>query len=77
MAAIDVKTVEETLDNCWCAVAHQYVDSPNENIRIAMNQLANIIGEVKRKLNEIVCQEENERVAIEVQEWIEWIKEAM
>jgi hypothetical protein len=42
-----------------------------------MNQLANIIGEVKRKLNEIVCQEENERVAIEVQEWIEWIKEAM
>ena len=70
-----IEIVEKTLDNAWCALAHQYVDSPNESSRIAMNLLAKIIGKVKSDLNEIQLQEEKERCAVELQEFIEWFKE--
>ena len=54
---IELNVVEQTLDNAWCALAHQYVDSPSESSRIAMNLLAKIIGKVKSELTEIQLQE--------------------
>lgn len=72
---IELNVVEQTLDNAWCALAHQYVDSPSESSRIAMNLLAKIIGKVKSELTEIQLQEEKERCAVELQEFIDFFKE--
>ncbi len=41
------KEVMESFNNAWRALAKQYTDHPDENIRCAMNLLAKMIGKVE------------------------------
>lgn len=72
----DYQVVVHTIDNAWYAIAHQYVDSPSEELRNALNLLAKMNAEIKSQLSIILLQTEKEREAKELNEWIEWLKEA-
>ena len=72
---METKILEDTLQNAWLAISGQYIDSPDEATRIALNTLAAIIREVNGTLFEFNDRESRERRAIEVKEWIEWLKE--
>lgn len=73
---MESKILKDTLINAWQAVVEQYKESPDESTRIAMNNLGKIIHEVDHRLFEIQNQEKNKQRAIELAEWIEWLKEA-
>ena len=60
----------EDIDTAWSAISQQYVNSPDESIRIAMNLLARIKGEIERRFKE----REKEQERVSVQEWLEFLK---
>ena len=60
------------LDNAWCAVVQQYVDSPDESLRLAANLLVKVRNELDRRLRE----RDRELTAVSVQRWIELLKGA-
>ena len=68
----DKELLLDDLDNAWRAMAQRYVDSPDESIRIAMNLLAGIKGEIERRFKE----REKEQERVSVQEWLEFLKSA-
>ena len=68
----DKELLLDDLDNAWRAMAQRYVDSPDESIRIAMNLLARIKGEIERRFKE----REKEQERVSVQEWLEFLKSA-
>ena len=60
----------EDIDTAWSAISQQYVNSPDESIRIVMNLLARIKGEIERRFKE----REKEQERVSVQEWLEFLK---
>ena len=68
----DKELLLDDLDNAWRAMAQRYVDSPDESIRIAVNLLAGIKGEIERRFKE----REKEQERVSVQEWLEFLKSA-
>lgn len=66
------EVLAEDLSNAWCAVVQQYVDSPDESLRLAANLLVKVRNELDRRLRE----RDRELTAASVQEWIELLKGA-
>ena len=62
----------EDIDNAWFAISQQYVNSPYESMRIALNLLAGIKREIEQRMKE--REKENERIS--VQEWLDWLQTA-
>lgn len=68
----DKELLLDDFDNAWRAMAQCYVDSPDESIRIAMNLLVRIKGEIERHFKE----REKEQERVSVQEWLDWLQNA-
>ncbi len=66
------EVLAEDLDNAWGAVVQQYVDSPDESLRLAANLLVKVRNELDRRLRE----RDRELTAVSVQRWIELLKGA-
>lgn len=66
------EVLAEDLDNAWCAVVEQYVDAPDESLRLAANLLVKVRNELDRRLRE----RDRELTAVSVQRWIELLKGA-
>ena len=66
------EVLAEDLDNAWRAVVEQYVDSPDESLRLAANLLVKVRNELDRRLRE----RDRELTAVSVQRWIELLKGA-
>ena len=66
------EVLAENLDNAWCAVVQQYVDLPDESLRLAANLLVKVRSELDRRLRE----RDRELTAASVQEWLETLKGA-
>ena len=66
------EVLAEDLDNAWCAVVEQYVDSPDEALRTAANLLVKVKNELERRLRK----RDKELAAVSVQEWLEMLKGA-
>ena len=62
----------EDIDAAWYAITQQYVNSPDESVRIALNLLAGIKGKIERRIKD----REKEQERISVQEWLDWLKTA-
>lgn len=61
-------SVIESLNKAWSALCEQYDNSPDEEIRIAVNLLAKVIRKVKSDFIEL--QKENEPHQITIEEWL-------
>lgn len=68
--------VIESLENAWSALARQYVDSPDEDLRNAINLLAGMVKEVKRRIGDYEESERKKQEKISTQEWLDWLKDA-
>lgn len=68
--------VIESLENAWSALARQYVDSPDEDLRKATNLLAGMVKEVKRRVEDYEESERKKQERISMQEWLDWLKDA-
>ena len=66
------EVLAEDLDNAWRAVVQQYVESPDESLRLAANLLVKVRNELDRRLRE----RDRELTAVSVQRWIELLKGA-
>lgn len=72
---IDREILTGSLDNAWSALARQYVDSPDEATRQAVNLIAGMVKEINSYLDELEESERKEKESISIQEWIDWLKE--
>ena len=70
------KIVIDSLENAWSALACQYVDSPDENTRRAINLLAGMVKEIRSRIEEHEESERKKQEQISTQEWIDWLKNA-
>ena len=70
------KIVIESLENAWRALACQYVDSPDEDLRKAINLLDRMVKEVKRHIEDYEESERKKQERISTQEWLDWLKDA-
>lgn len=71
---MDKKIMIESLENAWSALARQYVDSPDESTRKAINIVAGLVGEVRSRIESHEESERKEQEKISIQEWEEWLK---
>jgi hypothetical protein len=62
----------EDIDTAWSAISQQYVNSPDESMRNALNLLAGIKREIEQRMKE----REKEKERISVQEWLDWLQTA-
>lgn len=68
--------VIESLENAWSALARQYVDSPDETVRNAVNLIAGMVKEIKRRIEDYEESEQKKQEKISTQEWLDWLKDA-
>ena len=73
---MDKSILIDSLKNAWSALAQQYVDSPDESMRNAVNLLGGVIGETERRINAYEESQRKEQESISIQEWMEWLKQA-
>jgi hypothetical protein len=62
----------EDIDAAWSAISQQYVNSPDESMRNALNLLAGIKSKIERRIKD----REKEQERISVQEWLDWLQTA-
>lgn len=71
MAECKEYEIVESLDNAWRALNKQYSQNPIEEVRIATNLLAKIIGKVNQ---DYISKKKKEKPGqITIEEWLEWL----